>query len=101
MTSQHERHGSGVSTGRSVAQPSSRARAAAMKCLLASRAAETYLLAGTEKIGAASPFAVLPLAEASDIITDVPADDPELRRMVTAGVKEFACRETRGTVDDV
>ncbi|MFI5898070.1 DeoR/GlpR family DNA-binding transcription regulator [Actinoplanes sp. NPDC051513] len=58
---------------------------AAMKRALASRAAETYVLASAEKIGAASPFAVLPLSGVAGIVTDVPADDPELRRLVEAG----------------
>jgi len=47
---------------------------AAMKRTLASRAADTYVLASSEKIGAASPFTVLPLTSISGIITDVPAD---------------------------
>jgi DeoR/GlpR family transcriptional regulator of sugar metabolism len=59
---------------------------AAMKRLLASRAAETYVLASAEKIGAASPFEVLPLAAVAGIVTDVPAGDPELRRLADAGV---------------
>jgi DeoR/GlpR family transcriptional regulator of sugar metabolism len=58
---------------------------AAMKRTLASRAAETYVLASAEKIGAASPFAVLPLTEVAGIITDVPPDDPERRRLMSAG----------------
>jgi DeoR/GlpR family transcriptional regulator of sugar metabolism len=57
---------------------------AAMKRLLARRAADTYVLASAEKIGAASPFEVLPLAEVAGIITDAPADDPTVRRL--AGV---------------
>jgi DeoR/GlpR family transcriptional regulator of sugar metabolism len=51
---------------------------AAMKRTLASRAAETYVLASAEKIGAASPFEVLPLSEVAGIVTDVPADHAEL-----------------------
>ena len=47
---------------------------AAMKRTLAGRAADTYVLASSEKIGTASPFTVLPLAEVSGIITDAPAD---------------------------
>jgi DeoR/GlpR family transcriptional regulator of sugar metabolism len=57
---------------------------AAMKRLLARRAADTYVLASAEKIGAASPFEVLPLTEVAGIITDAPADDPTVRRL--AGV---------------
>ncbi len=56
---------------------------AAMKRALAARAADTYVLASSEKIGAASPFVVLPLSGVSGIVTDAPADHPvvqELRR---------------------
>jgi len=43
---------------------------AAMKRLLARRSAETWVLASSEKVGAASPFTVLPLAEVAGVITD-------------------------------
>ena len=59
---------------------------AAMKRTLAGRAGETYVLASAEKIGAASPYTVLPLAEVSGVVTDVPGDDPELARLRDAGV---------------
>ena len=59
---------------------------AAMKRALAARAAETYVLASAEKVGAASPFAVLPLSDVAGIITDVPADDPEVARLAESGV---------------
>ena len=49
-----------------------------MKRALARRAADTYVLASAEKIGAASPFAVLPLAEVTGIITDAPGSLTEL-----------------------
>jgi DeoR/GlpR family transcriptional regulator of sugar metabolism len=58
---------------------------AAMKRALAARAAETYVLASSEKIGAASPFSVLPLAAISAIITDAPAGHPVLRRIRRQG----------------
>ncbi|MGK5682309.1 DeoR/GlpR family DNA-binding transcription regulator [Actinoplanes sp. URMC 104] len=51
---------------------------AAMKRTLASRAAETYVMASAEKIGVASPYVVLPLAEVSGVITDVAEDVPDL-----------------------
>lgn len=54
---------------------------AAMKRTLASRAAETYVLASAEKIGAASPYTVLGLSEVAGVITDVPEDDPEVVRL--------------------
>jgi DeoR/GlpR family transcriptional regulator of sugar metabolism len=59
---------------------------AAMKRTLAGRAADTYVLASSEKIGAASPFTVLPLGSVSGIITDAPGDDPVLRQLERAGV---------------
>lgn len=60
---------------------------AAMKRALAARAADTYVLASSEKIGAASPFTVLPLTSVSGIITDAPVDHPvldELRGLGTS-----------------
>jgi len=48
---------------------------AAMKRTLASRAAETYVLASVEKIGAASRYQVLPLAAVAGIITDAPPNE--------------------------
>ncbi len=59
---------------------------AAMKRTLASRAAETYVLASAEKIGAASPYTVLPFEAVSGVITDMPESDPELTRLIAAGV---------------
>jgi DeoR/GlpR family transcriptional regulator of sugar metabolism len=49
-----------------------------MKRALAARSADTYVLASSEKIGAASPFTVLPLSEVSGIVTDAPEDHPVL-----------------------
>ena len=59
---------------------------AAMKRTLAGRAADTYVLASIEKIGAASPFAVLPLTAVSGIITDAPPQHPILEQLKAAGV---------------
>jgi DeoR/GlpR family transcriptional regulator of sugar metabolism len=56
---------------------------AAMKRTLASRAADTYVLASAEKIGAVSPYNVLDLDEVSAIVTD--ADDDALSALRTAG----------------
>lgn len=58
---------------------------AAMKRVLAARAAETYVLGSSEKIGAASRFGVLPLDEVTGVITDRPADDPAVRELAAAG----------------
>jgi DeoR/GlpR family transcriptional regulator of sugar metabolism len=49
---------------------------AAMKRLLARRAADTYVLAGEEKVGAASPFEVLPWTAVAGVITDADVDLP-------------------------
>ena len=57
-----------------------------MKRTLAGRAADTYVLASSEKIGAASPFIVLPLAQISGLITDTPTDHPVLQQLQHDGV---------------
>lgn len=62
------------------------AEEAAMKRALASRAAETYILASAEKIGAASRFRVLPWDEISALITDATPTDPALAQLTAAGV---------------
>ncbi|MGY1857154.1 DeoR/GlpR family DNA-binding transcription regulator [Modestobacter sp. SYSU DS0290] len=59
---------------------------AAMKRALSRRAADTYVLASTEKIGAASRFAVLPLAAVAGVVTDAPADDEVVSRLGWMGV---------------
>lgn len=65
---------------------------AAMKRALAARAADTYVLASSEKIGAASPFTVLPLHEVSGIVTDAPEDHPVLPELRQAGVPIIPAR---------
>jgi DeoR/GlpR family transcriptional regulator of sugar metabolism len=59
---------------------------AAMKRALARRAADTYVLASSEKIGAASQFSVLPLADVAGVITDADPDHAALRELERAGV---------------
>ena len=59
---------------------------AAMKRALARRAADTYVLASSEKIGAASPFTVLPLAVVAGIVTDAPPSHEVVARLVQLGV---------------
>lgn len=66
-------HEAGLTTGD--------AEEAAMKRTLARRAAETYVLASAEKIGAVSRFAVLPLSGVTGIITDAPPEHPGLDRL--------------------
>jgi len=63
VTGVHPKHG--LTTGN--------AEEAAMKRTLAGQAADTYVLASTEKIGAVSPFRVLNLDAVTAIITDAPA----------------------------
>ena len=58
---------------------------AAMKRALASRAADSYVLASEEKIGAASRYGVLGLGEVTGIITDVGADAASARELAAAG----------------
>jgi DeoR/GlpR family transcriptional regulator of sugar metabolism len=53
---------------------------AAMKRLLASRAAETYVLGSGEKLGAAARHTVLPLDEVTAVIAD-PADGTDLSEL--------------------
>jgi len=60
---------------------------AAMKRALSRRAADTFVLASAEKVGAASPFLVLPVSDVSGIVTDAPADDPTIARIAAAGVR--------------
>ncbi len=50
---------------------------AAMKRALARRAADTYVLASAEKVGAASCFPVLPLSAVSGVVTDAGARRPD------------------------
>ncbi|WIV54940.1 DeoR/GlpR family DNA-binding transcription regulator [Amycolatopsis nalaikhensis] len=58
---------------------------AAMKRTLARRAADTYVLASAEKLGAASRFPVLPFVDVAGVITD--ADDANVQKLAESGVK--------------
>jgi DeoR/GlpR family transcriptional regulator of sugar metabolism len=58
---------------------------AGTKRALAARAGDTYVLASAEKMGAASPFPVLPLAEVTGIVTDVDPAAPVARDLGAAG----------------
>lgn len=60
---------------------------AAMKRALSRRAADTFVLASAEKIGAASPFLVLPISEVSGIVTDASPTDATIIQIVAAGTK--------------
>ena len=62
------------------------AEEAAMKRALAARAADTYVLASSEKIGAASRYRVLDVHEVAGLVTDVLGDHPVLTQLRSAGV---------------
>lgn len=57
---------------------------AAMKRTLARRAADTYVLASAEKLGAASRFTVLPFTDVAGVITD--ADEQNVQELADRGV---------------
>jgi DeoR/GlpR family transcriptional regulator of sugar metabolism len=59
---------------------------AAMKRLLASRSAETYVLASGEKFGAVSPHRVLAWADVTCVVTDSSADPRTVDALRRAGV---------------
>ncbi|MEZ0447554.1 DeoR/GlpR family DNA-binding transcription regulator [Cellulomonas sp. ICMP 17802] len=60
---------------------------AAMKRALARRAAQTWVMASQEKIGAASPFPVLRLDEVAGIVSDADRQDPVLAELERTGVR--------------
>lgn len=62
------------------------AEEAATKRLLASRCAETYVLASAEKIGAASSFTVVALEQVAAVITDPDAPQSTLAELRARGV---------------
>lgn len=59
---------------------------AAMKRLLSRRAADTWVLASSEKIGAASPFAIIGLDEIAGVLTAAAADHPAVGPLRDRGV---------------
>ena len=62
---------------------------AAIKQALSRNAAETIVLASAEKIGTASPFVVIPLAEVSGIITEKTVADELLEPYCGLGIEVF------------
>jgi DeoR/GlpR family transcriptional regulator of sugar metabolism len=60
---------------------------AAMKRTLSRRAAQTWVMASEEKIGAASPFSVLRLDEVAGIVSDADPQDPVLAELERGGVE--------------
>ncbi|WP_167536767.1 DeoR/GlpR family DNA-binding transcription regulator [Streptomyces subrutilus] len=63
------------------------AEEAAMKRALAARAADTYVLASSEKIGTASRFRVLPWEGVSGLITDADPRDAVVEQLRATGVE--------------
>ena len=63
------------------------AEEAAMKRALSARAADTYILASSEKIGTASRFRVLPWEKVTGLITDAGHDDPVVGQLTALGVE--------------
>jgi DeoR/GlpR family transcriptional regulator of sugar metabolism len=63
------------------------AEEAAMKRTLARRAADTYVLASAEKLGAASRFTVLPFTDVAGIITDADDSDQNVQKLAAMGVE--------------
>lgn len=63
---------------------------AAMKRALAARAADTFVLASSEKIGAASRYGVLPIDAVAAVITDADAADPTLHELASKGTRIVA-----------
>lgn len=59
---------------------------AAVKRAWVRRAAETYVLGSSEKIGAASAFEVVPLADVTAVLTDDGAPEREVAELRAAGV---------------
>jgi len=59
---------------------------AAMKRALSARAADTYILASSEKIGTASQYRVLPWEKVTGLITDTDSHDPVIGQLEAQGV---------------
>jgi DeoR/GlpR family transcriptional regulator of sugar metabolism len=62
------------------------AEEAAMKRALSARAAETYVLASDEKVGAASRYSVLPLDSVAGIVTDALPENPTIKELMSAKI---------------
>lgn len=62
------------------------AEEAAMKRALSARAADTYILASSEKTDTASRFRVLPLQDVSGLITDADPHDTVIEQLMALGV---------------
>jgi DeoR/GlpR family transcriptional regulator of sugar metabolism len=65
---------------------------AAMERILVGRAADTYVLASSEKLGTLAPYRVIGLSEAAAIITDARPDHPTVRQLKRRGVEVIHAR---------
>lgn len=63
------------------------AEEAAMKRALSARAADTYILASSEKLGTASRYRVLPWDEINGLITDAAPDNAVVKQLKALGVE--------------
>ena len=68
------------------------AEEAAVKRALSRRSAETYVLATSEKIGAASPFSVIPIEEATAVIVEASTPDAQVRALRRKGLELIHAR---------
>jgi DeoR/GlpR family transcriptional regulator of sugar metabolism len=59
---------------------------AALKRILISRAADTYVMASIEKLSTVCAYKVTDFADVAGIITDAPADHPTVRQLRDQGV---------------
>ena len=59
---------------------------AAMKRILVGRAADTYVVGSTEKLGAVCSYQVVHLSDTAGIITDAPGDHPAVTQFRAQGV---------------
>ena len=77
-----------------------------MKRALRASAAETYVLASAEKIGAASPYVICPLADVDGIVADACDPEKNARRLSKArafghpGLSPDATADTRKRTAD-
>ena len=63
---------------------------AALKRILVSRAADTYVVASIEKLGTVCAYKVTGLSEVAGIITDAPADHPTVQQLRDQGINIVA-----------
>lgn len=70
---------------------------AAMKRVLAERAAETFVLASEEKLGAASRFGILPLDAVAGVVADLDGDAALAEELTRAGARLIGTGSRRET----